>query len=519
MSAERNASYRQILRSTSVIGGSSLVNVLLGILRTKALAAMLGPGGVGLGGIYGSIMSTAGILAGLGLSTSGVRQLAEALGRGDERAASIVRKVLWYANLASGLLGAAALWALREPVAQWVFGDLAQADAVGWLGIGLLLGAVAGSQTVLLQGFRRIGDLGRISMAGAAFGSLAAVGFVYALGRDGVIWFVLVNPAANVLIAWRYAARLPAPAHSPSWGEMGRELRTLLGLGFVLMLASLMQGGVQLAVRALVARELGVEAVGQFQAAWAVSMQYIGFVLAAMGADYYPRLTAAIHDRGQANRLVNEQAEVALLLAGPVLLGMMTLAPLVIDALYAPSFRPAVDVLRWQILGDLVKVAAWPIGFILLARREGKLFFATELTWNACYLGFVWLGLPLLGLASTGQGFLFAYAVFYCGVFATVKRLTGFQWEAGNRRLFGGLAAMALAILAIFAAPGWLDWLAAHFELGLAPGAAAALAEYSTAAGYGVGLACSAATAWFAVRRLNRLADFYGTLRRKFKRL
>ena len=46
-----------------------------------------------------------------------------------------------------------------------------------------------------------------------------------------------------------------------------------------------------------------------------------------MGTDYYPRLTATIHDPVATNRLVNEQTEVALLLAGPVLLAMLALAP------------------------------------------------------------------------------------------------------------------------------------------------------------------------------------------------
>ncbi len=111
-------------------------------------------------------------------------------------------------------------------------------------------------------------------------------------------------------------------------------------------------------------------------------MTYIGFVLTAMGTDYYPRLTAAIHDHATVNRLVNEQTEVALLLAGPVFLAMLGLAPWVIQLLYSSRFRPAVDVLRWQMLGDVLKVASWPLGFIILAAGDGRTFMLTEsLAW------------------------------------------------------------------------------------------------------------------------------------------
>jgi enterobacterial common antigen flippase len=43
---ERN-SYRQIFASTFVIGGASVVNIGIGVIRTKAVSLLLGPLGVG----------------------------------------------------------------------------------------------------------------------------------------------------------------------------------------------------------------------------------------------------------------------------------------------------------------------------------------------------------------------------------------------------------------------------------------------------------------------------------------
>jgi len=44
----------------------------------------------------------------------------------------------------------------------------------------------------------------------------------------------------------------------------------------------------QLMVRSIVQRDLGPAALGQFQAAWAIGMTYMTFVLGAMATDYYP---------------------------------------------------------------------------------------------------------------------------------------------------------------------------------------------------------------------------------------
>jgi hypothetical protein len=65
--------YGQILKSSTIIGGSSVVNVLMGIVRVKVNAALLGPGGVGLIGRYNSISQIVGTLADMGVGSSGVR--------------------------------------------------------------------------------------------------------------------------------------------------------------------------------------------------------------------------------------------------------------------------------------------------------------------------------------------------------------------------------------------------------------------------------------------------------------
>jgi hypothetical protein len=50
--------YGQILKSSALIGGSSIINIGIRIIRTKAMALILGPSGVGLMGLYESIIYT-----------------------------------------------------------------------------------------------------------------------------------------------------------------------------------------------------------------------------------------------------------------------------------------------------------------------------------------------------------------------------------------------------------------------------------------------------------------------------
>jgi len=482
-------SHREVFRSSAVIGGSSAINMVVGIVKVKVLAVLLGPAGIGLMGLYQNIMNMAATLAGCGMASGGVRQLAAAAG--DAETLSIVRRALWLGNLILGIAGMFILWLLREPVSQWVFGDSGHSSEVGWLGLGILLTLIAGSQTALLQGLRRIGDLARVSIVSAIVAAATGIMAVYLSGESGVLWFVLTAPAANLVVASYYTDRLARPHEPYDLAAIQQQWLAILKLGIPLMSAGLLTLITQLVVRSVVLRELGLEASGFFQAAWAISFTYVGFVLNAMAMDYFPRLTSAIDDHKRARRLVNEQCEMALLLAGPVLMAMITLAPWVIHLLYARDFGPAAEILRWQALGDIFKVASVPIVFIFLAMGRGGVAIGIQVVWSATYLGPLVLGIQKFGLVMAGVGFWIAYLIYYFVVLITARNVIGFALTKRN-------------------------WVPALVLL-LAGGITMILATQSVTAGYAMGSLATLFVSVYSWRRLDHLIDLSGWLRQKFQ--
>lgn len=423
-------SYREILRSSSIIGGASVVNIGIGLLRTKAAALLLGPAGVGLIGLFQNLIATAASVCSLGFGTVGTRQIAEAAGRDDtEGIVAARRAVSWGTWLLCGV-GAIAFWALRGTLAERILGDGSRARDIGWLAVGVSLTVAAGSQTAVLTGLRRIGDIARVSVWSAVVSTLVGVGALWRWGEPGLIPFVLASPVATLIVGQWYLARLPKVRAPPTpLPRLVLEWRALVRLGAAFMVTGVLVTAGQLVVRTLVQRDLGAAALGQFQAAWAISMTYVGFVLTAMGTDYYPRLTAAIHDPAAANRMVNEQTEVALLLAGPVFLAMQTLAPWVITLLYSTQFHDAIAVLRWQVLGDVLKVASWPLGFVILASGDGRRFMLGDAVGMGAFMALAAMGLPLLGVQATGVAFLGMYAVYLPVIHVFARHKTGFSWD------------------------------------------------------------------------------------------
>lgn len=438
-------SHRRIFRTSAIIGSASIINILIGIIKVKALAVLLGPAGVGLMGAFQNIVGMAATLSGCGLGNSGVRQLAAH--SDDARTFAIVRRSIWLLNVGLGAVGMLILWLMREPIASWIFGNSAYSTDIGWLGIGVLLTLVSGSQTALLQGMRRIGDLARVGIASSIVGSATGTLFVYFLRESGVLWFVLVAPAVSILVASYYSLRQPKHKVVNDWATMWQQSGVMLKLGIPIMAGGLITMATQLAARSIILQELGIDAAGHFQAAWAISMTYIGFVLGAMGADYYPNLTSAIRDPAKASKLVSEQTEIALLLAGPVLLAMLTFAPWVINAVYSETFEPASNVLRWQVIGDILKVASWPMGYIILAKGRGGLFITTDLLWNTTYIVSLKIGMNANGLEMAGISFLLAYAIHAISTAFLATRLVGYRTTRRNFILMLSITGAAITIM------------------------------------------------------------------------
>src|SRR4030095_7532859 len=123
MATPEKHSSGQILKSSALVGGSSAVNIALGIVRTKAMALLLGPAGFGLFGLYGSIQNLTQSIAGMGINSSGVRQIAEAKGSGDKQRIAQTAAVLRRTSLVLGLLGATFLLLFSRQISTLTFGS------------------------------------------------------------------------------------------------------------------------------------------------------------------------------------------------------------------------------------------------------------------------------------------------------------------------------------------------------------------------------------------------------------
>lgn len=453
---DKSSGFRGILKASALIGGSSLINVALGALRTKALAVMLGPAGIGLFGVLGMLVDLSRNVAQLGLNGSGVRQIAEAASSGEERRLAVTALVLKRAAFFSASLGAVLLAVSSDAVSSLTFGTNEHAGSIALLSIAVFLGVVAGGQGALLQGTRRIAEQAKCAVYGGLLGTVATVCIVYFASERGIVPSLIVAAAASTLLSWWYSRQVKTVPVVLQRGESSREALFLFKLGLAFLASGLLMAGAAYAARTLVLRTFGLEAAGMYQAAWTVGGLYVGFILGALGTDFYPRLVGVADDHRACNAMVNEQAQASLLLAAPGIIATISFAPVAIYLFYSSQFGPAVELLRWMCLGMAMRVITWPVGYIVLAKNRQTTFFLLEAAWAVFNVAATWLCLDAFGLEGTGIAFMLSYVFHVMIVYPTARWMTGFRWSRGNLRVGSCfIAAVAAAFVAQRTLPFW----------------------------------------------------------------
>jgi PST family polysaccharide transporter len=458
------------------------------MIRMKAAALLLGPSGIGQIGLLQGLMATAAAIAAFGFGSAGTRQIASANECGGE-SVEATRMALFWGTIILSVAGGIALWTFRHHVAELVLGDSTQSSSVGWLAVGVSLTVAGGSQGALLNGLRRIGDLARVSVASAVLSTLLGVASIYVWAEGGIIAFVIASPLTIFLLGHWYVGRLPrASSGGVRLSKLLAEWRGLARLGSALMVVGVMWTVAHLAVRTLVKDELGSRSLGHFQAAWTIGTAYLGIVLGALGTDYYPRLAAAMDDHRHACRLVNEQTEVALLLAGPLLLMVLGLAPWLIVLLYSRDFLEGLQLLRWQMLSDVFKVLSWPLSYGILATGGARAHLLTESLAIVLFLGVTRTLLPKVGIVAAGISFVALFIVILPVLYLLLSRRLGLRWSMA---VWCQAAILLVFVVGVFLA-----------------------GSYSQALGAGVGVVASLSFGAYGMVRLAHAAEMGGCIGR-----
>lgn len=398
--------YRNIFKSTFLFGFVQIFNIAVKVGLNKAVAILLGPVGMGIISLYNTSIQLLSVGAGLGINQSAVRDISEARGFNDKEkidtTISFVKRIIRYTSL----LGIILTVALSPLLSEWTFGN--KDYSWGYVIVSLAVGASiqTNGYRAINTGMRQLRNVAYSTMWGAVVGLVCGVPLYFFLGDKGIVPSLVISSIATLLIAKYYADKIQYDKKSLSIREALGKSSNMIKMGISLMLMSFMLSAVQLIISSYISSHGGVAIVGFYQAGATIVTSYFGIIITAMSTDYYPRISSFHNDNTKLNDAVNAQSEVGLLLALPLAVVFIFLAPFFLRFLYSERFIVATDYLDFAILGTVTIIASNSMGMILLAKQKSKMFLWSSLTGNIIILAINIIAYNLLGLTGLGIAYM-----------------------------------------------------------------------------------------------------------------
>lgn len=420
MSDSKN-SYKQILKSSSMFGGVQVFIILISIIRSKSVAILLGPTGMGISGLLLSCISFITALTNFGIARSSVRNIATACGEENTKkiavAVSVLKRLVWF----TGIFGVLITIVFSSILSEVAFGSKDYTLAFVWLSITLLFNQINEGQSAILRGMRKLKYMAKSSLWGSVLGLSLSLPLYYFFSDRGIVPAIIISSAISLLLTHFYCQKLDIESIKITSDNLRKEGRDILILGSLLSFSSLAILGESFFMRIFIRHIGNIEDVGFYNAGFAIIGTYFAVFFSALITDYYPRLVNVANDNLKAILLMNQQSEMSVLILSPFLAIFLIFINPIVVILYSDDFLSINEMILWAALGIYFKAASYSIGVIFISKGHVKTLFWTDFLSTLVMLIFNIIGYNCFGLKGLGVSFLGAFIFTFLLTYYVVK--------------------------------------------------------------------------------------------------
>jgi PST family polysaccharide transporter len=406
----------------NALGWSSIgaaVRIALGFFSAKVSAIYLGPAGMVLVGQVNNFMQVTAGAIGNGANTAVVNLTAE---RAADRAAlprlwaSAMRLVLAVAGLTALAAGLAA-----GPLSEWLFFSREFWPVVVVAGLVIVLAVADNVVTGALNGLKQVDAIARAGIVSSVIEFAGFVSMTWAFGVWGALLAMTgvygTRLAVSSTIAFRSGLVRPRDLFGAVDGDavraIGRFYPMLLAHSIALPLGLLL-------VRHLVVGAAGLEQAGFLQAAWRLSDVYVTVLTTALGL-YFMAQFSSLGDEAERGALLRRTVVQVAAVTALAALGIYLLRDLVVRVVLTREFLPMTALLPFQLAGDVLKMACYPLQMALVSRRRVSVYIAQAIGAPALYVLLAAAGVPALGVTAAPLAYACAYGAVFVGLLFALR--------------------------------------------------------------------------------------------------
>lgn len=429
---DNNASYKSIIKSTTVIGLSKIITIILRIIRNKIIAVMLGKEGMGLQGIYTSTLQIITTLTNFGIGTTGVQKVAEINKRDNANETSKIIKIIRLWLIILGIIGALITIIFSSQISLLSFGKYNKHFDFALLSITIIFTSLISSETAKLNGLRQIIYLAKSDIFGTFLGVISSIIIFYFLKNEGIIISIILFSFFQYIGFRHYSKKiieLKIKIIKKDLINVGHEL---IRPGFSMLISGLLPVISIYLLKILLAKSINIEATGEFHAAWFFSGFYLSILTEAMGKDFFPRISEVSNNQYLFNKFIDEQLKISLIFSLPLIVCAILFMPIIIPLLYSNAFKSSENLFIWMISASFFTVLNFPIGYGIIAQKKYNIYLVINTIQLISFVLLPYLLIDKFGIVITGISSFVSQFLMQIVSLLFLNKICNYKWSKKN---------------------------------------------------------------------------------------
>jgi len=412
------------LVKTSLLSlASTAMKMLTALAISKALAIYVGPSGLAVVGQFHNFVQLMLTAAKFGLDTGVTKYTAEYSQDADRRTRLFSTALRLCAG--SCLIVALTLVAGAKSLSLYFLQTVDFAYVMRLFGVTIGLFVMNSMLLSILNGLQEIRTYIVVNILQSALTLVLTVILIVSLNLEGALIALVTNQSlALFVVLWKLRGHLII--RFTSFRAAFDRVEALRLSKFALMgsVSAIAAPLTNILVRDHITRTIGQAEAGYWQAIWYISSVYLTVVTMTLSVYFLPKLSATI-EKGKLRRELLAGYAIIMPTVMVFAFGVYLSRDLLIRIVFTEEFAPMVELFRWMLVGDVIKLASWLVAYLMLAKAMTKSFIVTEVFFSASFV--------LLSIVLTDNyglvGVTYAHALNYSMYLFAVAILTQQFWR------------------------------------------------------------------------------------------
>jgi PST family polysaccharide transporter len=176
-----------------------------------------------------------------------------------------------------------------------------------------------------------------------------------------------------------------------------------------------------LVIRNYIGENLGWDSAGYWQGMWYISTMYLMLITTSLSVYYLPKLSE-IKEKNELKKEIFNGYKVIMPIVVVSAVSIYLLKEYVIIIAFDEKFMPMLELFKWQLIGDAIKICSWLLSYLMLAKAMTKIFIFTEIVFSLFFVLLSMYFINSYGLVGVTYAYFCNYIIYFVTMLIIFKK-------------------------------------------------------------------------------------------------